>query len=78
MFMEDVPEIPTDIAVACLLNPLVGGKSHLLSCGCCIVVAVVMVSVLWLLSCGCCCRGVIGVFANFVCLIALIFQVKRD
>jgi hypothetical protein len=46
MLVEDVPEITTDIAVACLLNPLVGGKSHLL--------------LLWLLSscrcvlCRCC------------------------
>jgi hypothetical protein len=25
MLVEDVPNLPTDIAVACLLNPLVGG-----------------------------------------------------
>jgi hypothetical protein len=25
MQVEDVPDLPTDIAVACLLNPLVGG-----------------------------------------------------
>jgi hypothetical protein len=65
MFMEDVPEIPTDIAVACLLNPLlVGGKSHSLS---------LWLLLLWHFV------VVIAVFANFVCLIvALIFQVKRD
>jgi hypothetical protein len=59
-FMEDVPEIPSDIAVACLLNPLVGGKSHSLSCGCCLVVAVLCLLSSWCLSsycrrCGCCC-----------------------
>jgi hypothetical protein len=81
-FMEDVPEIPSDIAVACLLNPLVGGKSHSLSCGCCLVVAVLWLLSSWCLSCGCCRRVVVvvvaAVFANFVCTIAVIFQVKKD